>query len=286
MWRPPSIYLSAFQNASSRLTLVLCPAMTIDRLTTGDFIASLPTSASVPNAPTAWRRVPAPIPVALSSTRTSPARGPARLTCITSSGLPASNARAVRTSIGCSRLRLWHDSYIWFWRFPAVRILLFCILVRDRACNDHVLALFPIHRRGHLVLGSELKGIDHAQDLIEIATGGHRIDQDQLDLLVRPDDEHIAHGLIVGGCALGRVSGNRCGEHAVALGHVGGGVRDDRIVGRKALRFLDVGRPLYMLVERIDRQADDLHSAFVELGLDLGHIAEFGRAYRPQMLGV
>ena len=26
------------QNASSRLTLVLCPAMTIERLTTGDFI--------------------------------------------------------------------------------------------------------------------------------------------------------------------------------------------------------------------------------------------------------
>src|ERR1700748_1885448 len=29
------------QNASSRLTLVLCPAMTMERLTTGDFIARL-----------------------------------------------------------------------------------------------------------------------------------------------------------------------------------------------------------------------------------------------------
>src|SRR5262245_60647852 len=39
--RPPAISLRHFQNASSRLTLVLCPAMTIDRLTTGDFISDL-----------------------------------------------------------------------------------------------------------------------------------------------------------------------------------------------------------------------------------------------------
>jgi hypothetical protein len=34
--------LETRQNASSRLTLVLWPAMTIDRLMTGDFIARLP----------------------------------------------------------------------------------------------------------------------------------------------------------------------------------------------------------------------------------------------------
>jgi hypothetical protein len=34
--------LRPLQNASSRLTLVLWPAMTIDRLITGDFIARLP----------------------------------------------------------------------------------------------------------------------------------------------------------------------------------------------------------------------------------------------------
>src|SRR4029453_3826731 len=40
--RSLAISLSPFQNASSRLTLVLWPAMTIERLTTGDFIARLP----------------------------------------------------------------------------------------------------------------------------------------------------------------------------------------------------------------------------------------------------
>src|ERR1700756_883118 len=38
MLRAEAISLRPFQNASSRLTLVLCPAMTIERLTTGDFI--------------------------------------------------------------------------------------------------------------------------------------------------------------------------------------------------------------------------------------------------------
>src|SRR5262249_6946467 len=39
--RSPAICFSPCQNASSRLTLVLCPAITIDRLTTGDFIRDL-----------------------------------------------------------------------------------------------------------------------------------------------------------------------------------------------------------------------------------------------------
>src|SRR5262245_27522464 len=42
MSRAVAISLSPFQNASSRLTLVLWLAMTMERLTTGDFIARLP----------------------------------------------------------------------------------------------------------------------------------------------------------------------------------------------------------------------------------------------------
>src|SRR4051794_26478885 len=42
MSRLPAISFRPFQNASSRLTLVLCPAMTMERFMTGDFIASLP----------------------------------------------------------------------------------------------------------------------------------------------------------------------------------------------------------------------------------------------------
>src|SRR5262249_17263872 len=40
--RPSAISFSPFQNASSRLTLVLWPARTIERLMTGDFISHSP----------------------------------------------------------------------------------------------------------------------------------------------------------------------------------------------------------------------------------------------------
>src|SRR6266540_4337403 len=40
--RPSAISLNAFQNASSRLALVLWPATTMERLTTEDLIARLP----------------------------------------------------------------------------------------------------------------------------------------------------------------------------------------------------------------------------------------------------
>src|SRR5262249_26304887 len=43
-------------------------------------------------------------------------------------------------------------------------------------------------------------------------------------------------------------------------------------------RVLDVLRPALMLVDGIDRQSDDLDTALVELGFDLGHIAQLGRA--------
>src|SRR4029077_3328431 len=39
--RPVAISFSPCQNASSRLTLVLCPAITIERLTTGELIDRL-----------------------------------------------------------------------------------------------------------------------------------------------------------------------------------------------------------------------------------------------------
>ena len=44
-------------------------------------------------------------------------------------------------------------------------------------------------------------------------------------------------------------------------------------------------QPLWLL-ERVDRQAEDLHVALVELGLDLRHVAELGRAHRREVLRV
>src|SRR5580693_3681025 len=49
--RPTAISLSPRQKASSRLTLVLCPAITIERLITGDFITRLPFQSGAARAP-------------------------------------------------------------------------------------------------------------------------------------------------------------------------------------------------------------------------------------------
>jgi hypothetical protein len=134
------------------------------------------------------------------------------------------------------------------------------------------------------VLRGHLQAVDHAQHLVEIAARGHRIDQDQLDLLVRPDHEHVAHGLIVGRRALQGIARDRRRKHAVELGDVEIDIADHRIVRLVALRLLDVGGPAGMTVDRVDREADDLDAALVELGLDLRHVAELGGADRREVL--
>src|SRR6516162_6364400 len=187
---------------------------------------------------------------------------------------------------GMSCPRLGHDADIGLGRLPALRILLLGLVVADRTGDDHVLAVLPIYRGRHLVLGSELQRVDHAQHLVEIAAGRHRIDQNELDLLVRSDDEDVAYGLVVGGRALRRVAGHGGGKHAVELRHLEIGVCDDRVIGGETLRLLDVAGPAVMAGERVDGQSDDLDAALVELGLDLGHVAELGGAHRREVLGM
>ena len=62
-------------------------------------------------------------------------------------------------------------------------------------------------------------------------------------LLVRPDDEDIAHRGIVGRGAAFRGAGRVGRQHAVKLGDFQVGVADHGIVGRHALGLLDVGGP-------------------------------------------
>jgi hypothetical protein len=128
------------------------------------------------------------------------------------------------------------------------------------------------------VAGGELQRIEDAQHLVEVAARRHGVDQDELHLLVRPDDEDVAQRRVLRGRALGRVALDVGREHPVELGHVEVGVRDQGVVRRGALGLLDVLRPLLGALERIDREADDLRAPLVELRLDAGHVAELGRA--------
>jgi hypothetical protein len=68
--------------------------------------------------------------------------------------------RRQRTSLLHPWLR--HDADVGLRRLPTLRILLLGIVVGDRAGDDHVLALLPVHRSRDLVRGSELERINHA----------------------------------------------------------------------------------------------------------------------------
>ena len=128
--------------------------------------------------------------------------------------------------------------------------------------------------------------IDHAQDFLEIAPGGHRIDQHQLDLLVGADDEDVADGLIVGRGAGGGIARSRGRQHVVELGDVEIGVADHRIVRRSTLRLADVLRPFGVLVDGVDGKAHQFDAAFVEFRLQFCERTEFGGADRCEILGM
>ena len=136
------------------------------------------------------------------------------------------------------------------------------------------------------MFGGQLQRVDHPQHLVEIAAGRHRIDDQQLDLLVRSNDEHVAHGLIVGRGARARVA--RCGgrQHSVKLRDAQIRVADHRIVWRDALRLLDVDGPFGMIFDRIDAEPDQLDVTAVEFRLKLRDITEFGGANRRKILRV
>jgi len=54
-------------------------------------------------------------------------------------------------------LRLRHDPEIWLGRFPALRITLLRLLVRNRARNDHIVSLLPVDGRCYLMLCGQLQ---------------------------------------------------------------------------------------------------------------------------------
>ena len=199
---------------------------------------------------------------------------------------PETTPRAISRPVGESSARLRHDPDVRLRRLPAVRIGLLRVLVGDGAGDDHVVALLPVRRGRDLVVGGQLQRVDHAQHLVEVAARRHRIDEDQLDLLVRPDHEDVAHRLVVGRRPLERVARGLSGQHPVELRDVEVGVADRREVGRLSLRLLDVLRPAGMAVDRVDREPDHLDAPAVELGLDLRHVAELGRAHRRVVLRV
>lgn len=49
----------------------------------------------------------------------------------------------------------------------------------------------PIYRCGDLLLRSELQGVDHAEQLVEVPSRGRGVEDGQLQLLVRANHKHL-----------------------------------------------------------------------------------------------
>ena len=55
--------------------------------------------------------------------------------------------------------------------------------IGDGSGDDDVIALFPVRRGRHAMLRGELDRIQHSNDLVEVAAGGHGIGQSKFDAL-------------------------------------------------------------------------------------------------------
>src|SRR5687767_14305096 len=106
------------------------------------------------------------------------------------------------------------------------------------------------------MLGGELHRIKHAQDFVEVAAGGHRVGEHELDAFVGTNNKYGTHGCIVGGSAAFGAAGFACRQHVVKLGDGKVGVADHRIVDGRTLGFLNVFGPARVVVYRINTQAN------------------------------
>ena len=84
----------------------------------------------------------------------------------------------------------------------------------------------------------------------------------------------------------GNRSAGISGQHVVLLDDRQGWVAHQRIGHRVPLRRLDVLRPLLVIGDRVDADAEDLAVALGELVVQAGHRAQFGGAHRGEILRV
>ena len=63
------------------------------------------------------------------------------------------------------------------------------VLLLDARHHHAGPSLLPVHRSGHLPGGGQLEAVHHPDDLVKVPARGGRVQQGQLQPLVRADDE-------------------------------------------------------------------------------------------------
>jgi len=163
---------------------------------------------------------------------------------------------------------------------------LFGLLVGNGGWDDHVISRLPIYGRGYAVLGVELDGIEDAEDFVKIASAAHGVDQHEFDFFVGTDHKYGANRRVVGGRAAFAAVARFGGQHVVEFRNFEFRIADHGIVHLMTLRLLNVAGPLAVAGDGIDAESDDFRVALGELRLQAGHIAQFGGAYRGEILWV
>ncbi len=172
---------------------------------------------------------------------------------------------------------LWGVAEVGFNFAGALREETWDVLIFDGGHDDAVLAVLPIGGCGHLVFGGELEGVDNPKDFSEVAPRGRGIGQGQLDLFVRPDDEHGSDGQ-----GIVRVRVN----HVIEVCDGAIRVCDHGEINESVLRLIDVTNPAMVFPNGIHADGDALDAPFVELLLEFGYGTQLGGAHWRVVLGV
>ena len=111
------------------------------------------------------------------------------------------------------------------------------LFVGDSATNNDVVAIDPVGRRCHFELCCQLQRVNHAKNLIKVATSACWIGDGQLDLLIWSDDEHRTHRHGVAGVGV---------DHVVQVGDVLVAVTNHWEIDSSSLGLCDVCFPLFV----------------------------------------
>jgi len=114
--------------------------------------------------------------------------------------------------------------------------------------------------------GSDLQGIDDPNNLSEVPSGAGWVEETELELLIRANDEYGSnrhrHSLRVHWST-------RCWDHAEGLGKSTGWISDDRIADIGAGVAVDVRNPLTVAGYVVAGYSENFYVAFLEFWHEL-----------------
>src|SRR5215203_624007 len=176
-----------------------------------------------------------------------------------------------------SRRLVWlrRDSQIRFRGSPTTGKLLLRSFIRQRWNDDHIVSILPINRRRNTILRSQLKRIDHAQNLVEIASRTRRIRDHQFDFLVWTNHKHRANGKHIADLRM---------DHVVKFRDLMVWVRNHRKIERSSLGLSNILRPTLVRIGGVYTESNYLHAAFFKIRLAASHVAQLSSANGGEIL--